>query len=525
MSSSYGSRWRIGLFVALGLFVASRIATLSAFPIFNDETIYLQYAQRIHDDWSNNKFISMNGEFTDWKPPLQYWMAAPFIDLGNDPLLVGRIIAFLVSIAGFFGIYLFSKELFTEREGVLAALLYVICPPALLHNDQFTAENFLFSTAPLLYWALLKAMRPNKAAFKWMLVAAVLGAALLLFKQSGLLLLALSLVLPLARLEANETASDRPARGFLRNVSLVATVSVLSIFAANALLPAEFSATREHFNSRWTMSFHELAGLPFAAWRANLDVVADYIASYYSWVALIFFCVFGWLALRRKNSADLALTLMCLTGAGVVIFLLRGFNEYLFNTAVIAVFIPLLGRMGVVINDFARATKTGLLRYPALLCAGFLVAHWGYQDILMNVSAGKYLERSSGWARSNYLQTWSTGFGVKEIVALLEKEKETGTVFADCQWGNPGTALEVYGKKRFPNLRVVNITREFLDHSETKKLKNFVLPLGPVRLAIYSADPSLGRLLWQQNINRHMCETRMEIKAHPSQMPIVVCRF
>src|ERR1044071_6971606 len=168
MSFSYDNRWRIGLFVALGLFLLSRILSLTAFPIFNDETIYLQYSQLIHDNWDKNKFISMNGEFVDWKPPLQYWMAAPFIEWGNDPLIVGRALACLVSLAGFFGAYLFAKELFAEREGVLAALLYVICPPVLLHNNQFTAETFLTSTALLLYWALLRAMGAGKLHWLWL---------------------------------------------------------------------------------------------------------------------------------------------------------------------------------------------------------------------------------------------------------------------------------------------------------------------------------------------------------------------
>ena len=155
--------WRNALLILFGVFCVSRLLTLTAFPIFNDEAIYLQYAQRIHDDWQKNKFISMQGEFTDWKPPLMYWMTAPFIEWGHDPLLAGRAVAFLVSIAGFFGFYLFAKELFGEREGVISALLYLLCPPVLFHNNQFTAETFLISTAPLFYWALLRAMQPDKA--------------------------------------------------------------------------------------------------------------------------------------------------------------------------------------------------------------------------------------------------------------------------------------------------------------------------------------------------------------------------
>jgi hypothetical protein len=165
-----------------------------------------------------------------------------------------------------------------------------------------------------------------------------------------------------------------------------------------------------------------------------------------------------------------------------------------------------------------------MMRYTVLLCAGFLVAHWSYQDILMNVSPGKYIERSSRWARTNYLEGWPTGFGVREIVELLEKERRPGIVFTDPQWGNPRAALEVYGRKRFPNLRIKGITREFLDSEETRKLKEFVPRFGPVHFAIFSADASRGRERWQANIEAQMCDTRTEIKAYPSQMPIVVCQ-
>jgi hypothetical protein len=525
------------MLVALGLFLLTRILTLTAFPIFNDEAIYLQYSQKIQSDWEKNKFISMNGEFTDWKPPLQYWMAAPFIGWGNDPLVAGRLVAFFVSIAGLFGTYLFSKELFTEREGIFAAFLYVLCPTVLFHNNQFTAETFLFSTTPLLYWAILKLMRPDKPDWIWALVATSLGTALLLFKQSGFLLLGVSIFLPLARLRSRQADAGVPTedmpprqfdgernwRGFVRNVALVVAVIVCCRLAATALLPSEFNAAREHFNSRWVMSLPELFDLPIAIWRTNLALVADYIGSFYSWTVALLFCVFGWFALRAKDFAELALVFMCAAGATATIFLLRGFNEYLFNTAVIAALLPLLARLAVLIRH--SLGKEGPMRRMLLLCVGLTLVYWGYQDILMGMSPVDYIERSTAWSVANYLKSWSTGFGVKETVAMLEKEKGPGIVFTDAQWGNPGTALEVYRAKRFPNLRIVPISREFLDASESRKLTDAAKKMELTHLAIFSADNSEPRQQWLGNVEREMCETRVEIRAHRDQTPIIVCRF
>jgi 4-amino-4-deoxy-L-arabinose transferase-like glycosyltransferase len=527
MSSGHANhgRWRAALFIALGIFLLTRFLTLTALPIFNDEAIYLQYSQRIHENWEKNKFISMNGEFTDWKPPLQYWLTAPFIEWGNDPLVVGRVMALLVSVAGFFGIYLFSKELFGEREGVVAAALYVLCPPALLHNGQFTAETFLFSSAGLVYWALLKAMRWNRLGWAWAIVAAFFGTALLLFKQSGFSLLAISVILPLARFPQRDIRLSQAAKQVAWNVGLVAMVICVSLLAANAILPSEFNATRDQFNRRWVMSIPELAALPLPVWRANLNLVTDYIGSSYSWAVPLLFCVFTWLAVRRRHFAELAIATMCLAGGGAVTFLLRGFNEYLFNTAVIAVLLPLLARTIVFASEFAEEVRETALRRVVLVLAGLALSYWVYQDTLMAVSPGKYFEQGTPWAANNYLKSWSTGFGVKEIVKMLEKEKRPGIVFADSQWGNPGTALEVYRKKRFPNLQIAVMTREFLDRTESRKLKEFVTRLRPVHFAIYSADTSERRREWQINVEEQMCERREEIRAYPAQIPIIVCQF
>jgi 4-amino-4-deoxy-L-arabinose transferase-like glycosyltransferase len=523
MSSGYANRarWRSALVIALGLFLLTRFLTLAAFPIFNDEAIYLQYAQRIHEDWQKNKFVSMNGEFTDWKPPLQYWLTAPFIEWGSDPLIVGRVVALAVSVAGFFGGYLFSKELFSEREGVVAAALYLLCPPVLLHNPQFTAETFLFSTAALLYWALLKAMRWEKLDWASAIGAAFFGTALLLFKQSGFALLALSILLPLARLPQKGV----PLRLSAWNVGLVVAVIGGSLLAASAILPSEFNAARDHFNRRWVMSFPELAAFPIVIWRANLKLLTDYIGSSYSWAVPLLVCVFIWLAIRRKNFAELAIALMCLAGGGAVLFLLRGFNEYLFNTAVIAVLLPLLARTIVVASESAPSGRETAVRRAVLVVAGLALIHWAYLDTLMIVSPGRYFEQSTPWAAGNYLKSWSTGFGVKEIVNRLANEKRPGIIFVDPQWGNPGTALEVYRKKRFPNLQVIAMGREFLDPEQTRKLKELATRRAPVHFAIYSADGSDERPQWQAIVEEQMCERQEEIRAYPTQMPIVVCRF
>jgi hypothetical protein len=273
------------------------------------------------------------------------------------------------------------------------------------------------------------------------------------------------------------------------------------------------------------MSLADLATMPIETWRANLGLVSDYIASSYSWGAVLLASLFAWFAIRKKNPAELTLISMALASAAGVVLLLRGFNEYIFNTAIITLLLPVLATVGVAACDRTAAAKAAWVRCAVLVCAGLTLVYWVYQDTLMVVSAGRFIERSSTWAKTNYLESWSTGFGVKEIVMMLEKEKAPGIVFADTQWGNPRTALEIYRAKRFPNLRIVPISREFLEATGARKLAEDAKKLAPIHFAVFSSDKSGLRQQWQDNIEREMCMTRTEIRVYPRQKPIVVCRF
>ena len=518
-------RPRTLLLALVALFLATRLLTVHSFPIFSDESLYLDYAQLIHRDWAKHKFVSMNGYHGDWKPPLQYWLAAPVIDLGRDPLLAARTVAFLFSLLGLFGCYAFAKKLFGEAEGLAAAALWVLCPTVLFHNNQFTAETFLISSAPILYYAQLMTCEPRRARWLWAIAAVVLGAVLLLFKQSGFLLLALSIALPLARFGQAEAARAKWKEMAL-NVCRVAAIIVAARLLADAVLPAEFNQTKERFNAKWVMNPAELFTLPGAVWRANLRIVFDYIGAYYGWAVPLLVAVGLWLGAWKRDFSALTLLAMFAIAAGAICFLLRGFNEYMLNTAVVAVLLPLLARVAVRATDLPRTDAIRLARPSILALAVFTVGFWLYQLALMAGSAGRYIERSTPWANTNYLKSWATGFGVEEVLTMLEAEQGPGIVFTDSQWGNPSTAIVVYGRKQlFPKLRILPITPEFLDAAKTRKLRDDYQRMAPTRLVIFSADSSGVRAQWQANIEREMCATRTEVIAHPGQTPLIVCRF
>src|SRR5436190_2240513 len=199
---------RTSFWLAAALFVTTRLATLLSFPIFNDEAIYLQYSQFIHDDFSTYKFVSMNNVFRDWKPPLQYWLGSILVQKGDNPLLMGRLVAWGISVLGFFGMYLLNRQLFGKKTALWAGFIYALCPPVLFYNNQFIAETFVFSTIPFFYWFVLKAVTGDRFQWSCAAGAACSGAILLLFKQSAMPLLVLGLMLPFVRVPGRQ-ARDR----------------------------------------------------------------------------------------------------------------------------------------------------------------------------------------------------------------------------------------------------------------------------------------------------------------------------
>ena len=525
--------WKWLLVGGAALFVLTRAITLLSFPIFNDEAIYLQYSQAIHADFSKYKFISEGGLYADWKPPLQYWIGAPFMGFVDDPLLAGRLAVFLVSLFGLWGLYLFVKELFGRREAALAVVVYALCPTALFFNIQFVAEAFVFSFAPWVYWAFLRAIRADKLRLWYAALAAVFGALLLLSKQSGMVYLGLAVLLPFAVLDRK--GEHRPWRewnwkGFFIRLGVVAAGIVLAVVLRQFGTSAQSAQVEQNFNGNWLMGVKDLVALPWSTWQVNWESIRDYYWSYYSVFILLPLLYFFWIAAAswKRHFKDLVLALGFLAGSFAVLVLLKGFNEYIYNTAVIVFLVPMLAR--AVLEAWSRA-RTGAWHFARVAGAAVLASlvllavHWIYQDGLMKISPAGYIRRSTAWADHNYLENWSGGFGVAEAIAEVKTHESPGIILADPQWGNPRTALEVYNGE-YPRLRVIGITIDFQTPAGTQAAKAYILAQPfKTRLVVFSTARNETRAVWQDNVEKYLCATRKEIQVQPTQPPIVVCSF
>lgn len=535
--------WQWILWIGVGLFVLSRVFLLLSFPVFNDEAIYLQYSQLVHQDFDKYKFVSEGGMYADWKPPLQYWVGSAFMELASDPLAAGRLASLFISLLGLWGVYLFVRQLFGKKEAAVAVLLYALCPPALFYNNQFVAETFVFSLAPFMYWAFLKATGGEKIRPLYAVIAAVFGALVILSKQSGMVYVLLAVLLPLAAFGRREETQRRRGEdhrrekvavtrwdwgGLLARFGTVAGGLLLAYILSRLGISSASAQVQGRFDSNWLMSIGDLLKLPTAIWHTNWTFIRDYYYHYYSVFILLPLAYFFYLAVRnawKRSFKDGLLALGFLAGSFAVLVLLKGFNEYIYNTAVIVFLIPMLARAFLAALDAAKLKRERALGAAVLLSFVLLAGHWAYQDGLMKASAAGYIRRSSPWAVANYLNNWSGGFGVAEAISFLKEQPGPGLVLADPQWGNPRTAMEVWNKD-YPDLRVIGMTSDFQSEDGTQAAKAHIdtQPFKS-RLAVFSAATNQGRILWQENVEKYLCATRKEIQVEPQQPPIVVCTF
>ena len=121
--------------------------------------------------------------------PLYYYMlAAPLLfakDSINNPIIIISIIA-LLNVFAVFLLYKLGKDFFSEKVGLIAAVLLALSPWDILYSRFITTPNFLLFFIIILMYSLLKIIL-NKD-YKYFIPLAVAGALSLHFHLSVLFL-------------------------------------------------------------------------------------------------------------------------------------------------------------------------------------------------------------------------------------------------------------------------------------------------------------------------------------------------
>jgi 4-amino-4-deoxy-L-arabinose transferase-like glycosyltransferase len=408
------------------LYFATRLYNIMSLPIFTDEAIYTRWAQiaRFDPNW---RFISL----TDGKQPLFVWFDMIVMRFVNDPLLAGRLVSVFAGFATMVGLYFLGKTLFNKKVGVLASLLYIFYPFALVYDRMALYDSLV---ATLFVWGVI--FEILLVRYRRLDIALILGFILggaVLNKTSGFLLIYL---FPLSLFLFN--FKDKKWKfNLVKWASLAFLSTALAYGFYSVLRLSPFVHIIEEKNTIFVYTFSQWLSHPFNFVQGNMIGLLDWTVSYLtiSGVLLVLASFF----IFRKNLKEklflFAFFIVPLLGLAL-------FGRVLYPRFILFMTMPLLILVAFSLDNILMKLRTNKAKAFGILVAllFFLRADFFILTDFKNAPI-PYSDLEQ------YINNWPAGGGVKEIIGILEREAKDKKIYVASlgTFGSlPTYSVEIY---------------------------------------------------------------------------------
>jgi hypothetical protein len=428
--------WGLFSFFLVVIYFLSRLIAIKSLPPFVDELIYVRWAQQGFYDPAM-RFLSLS----DGKQPLYIWIMSMMLSVFPNPLAVGRILSVFSGAISMIGLGVLSWQLFgSKRVAFIAAGLYIVYPLALLLDrfalyDSFLGALVLWSVIILLWF--VRSPTLGKA-----FIAAHIWAAALLTKSSavllGILLPAATLLYPIKKVKIMQT------------VMFLGIAAIFTVLYQSILLLSPIDSYIQQKNTLFIYSWKEWIDKPLGqVFLANIIPYTTWIIQYIS-LPLVLVAILTSMFDKANRSAYRFLGVWF-----VVPFLLIVITgKLIYPRHLFFLTFPILLTAAVGISILSRHIsswwRTGLI-VSLILLPSILMNN----GILTNMRTASIPQVD----REQYIDGWSAGWGVKEIVLLLQQEAAVNqiTIVTEGSFGSlPTTAMELYFAHH-PNVSLVRL--------------------------------------------------------------------
>ncbi|OGD61259.1 hypothetical protein A3I57_02255 [Candidatus Beckwithbacteria bacterium RIFCSPLOWO2_02_FULL_47_23] len=387
---------------ALLVFGFTRLVNLDLIPIFADEAIYLRWAQLLAFDW-RHLFVPL----TDGKTPLFMWLLAPFLRLGFDPLLTGRILSAVSGLGTVAGIYFLAKKLFDQKTACLAAGLALVQPFLLFYNRMSLTDSLLTG---LIVWSVY---------FGTGVKLGITAALAILVKPSALSYLILA---PIFKIKAWRQ-------------HLTAGIIVITVYNLLRLSDSFYMIKQR--------SLDYLQGPTLQHWFSTVQVFGGWLLSYLGWPLIFAFILALIIGAKFKEkkigilSLFILLPFLALAAVGKIVY-----PRYLLP---MVPFVLIIASWGII-----RLNRLGLL----LIAVGVLSwLRFDYYLLTDPVKAPLHLAE-----KEQFFYDWSAGYGLEEIrqyLLALPTDKKI-VVATEGSFGTLPNGLEIYFSGH-PNIQILGV--------------------------------------------------------------------
>jgi hypothetical protein len=411
----------VGLLVFLHL--ATRALSLNALPIFLDEAVHLQWAERLFGEGRILRPVGSGRLLA----VAAYGVALPF----EDRLGAARMVASLAGAATLVLTMLLSDRLFGTRASLIAGTLYLLSPFALVYDRLALSDGFLSACLTAMMLAAVGLVRaPNRGSARLRL--AVLIALAILAKVSALLFL---LTVPLA------VPTLSPDRRSALRAAIVAVV--LGLLLASPML-GFFAVHGGEIANQHLVDPGEAAS---TVARTLVDM-GEWARSYFTLPALLAAAVS--LFLLRDGRA------LWLGGTVALPFILFALFSQPWSARYVLPTLPpfLILIAGGVDRLASRLPPASGVISACVLAAMASISFLSFdRALLFDPSRAPFPSDDS----RQLVTGWPAGYGVREIALRLSREAESGTVVAYVDGGGTrtlSTSLAVLLGRR-PSIRLI----------------------------------------------------------------------
>lgn len=396
---------------------------LTVIPIFNDESIYLDWADR-----SVNVPGMLYYSIYDGKTPFQLWLFGISEKFFQDPLFAGRIVSVVLGALTIAGLYLLSSKFADKRTAVFVSIFYLFTPIIFFYNRQALMESGVAAAGVWGVYFFLEYLKTKKPKYI-VLTGIVLGLGFFIKTNSILFLIAISVV----EIYRNLKKKDKTVLMGLGYIWLCffAAISLL-------LINPEFWSSLS-MNSRYAFTPLELLHFPIINWLTNIYSNISILFIFMTPFIFILTVAGGYLFFKK----DKTLFLLILLPVIFQTLLVKAPTQ-----RYIVSFIPLLLIfVGYTINKIYLKNK--ILGVFILTVSIILPALFVLMQIFSPKSYFSSTKPYSNATETYYVSGHLSGYGINRLIQKLESTgyKQVLVTFAS-NTGNPESTINIYFKNK-----------------------------------------------------------------------------
>ncbi|GDX61784.1 hypothetical protein LBMAG33_0940 [Candidatus Levyibacteriota bacterium] len=458
------------------LYFSFRLYRITYLPIFTDEAIYTRWAQIALND-SNWRFISL----TDGKQPMFVWLAMISMKLFNDPVFSARMVSVFAGFFTMIGLWILTWEVFRNKYASFLSVLVYICYPFAQVYDRMALYDSLVATfyTWALYFSILL-IRGIRLDIAYTLGFIIGGG--ILTKSTNFFSIYL---LPFTLILFDWQKSNLKKRLFTW-IGLIIVVFLVSYAIYFILRLSPLFSMVNIKNATFVYPFSEWIKNPGIYLITNAKSLITWLFEYLNPIYIILI-ISSFFFYRKYQKEKLLLFLyFILPFIALIIFAKTLFPRFIFFMTIPLLSLVSLGLYSII----ERINKLFIKVLLVLLFVGysaFVSFKIAYDPINAPISIAD---------SSQYINNWTAGWGVVEIIALLREEAKDKKIFIATEgtFGLMPASLELYlvqnkniKIKGYWPLDSIKLPKEVLDSA--KNIPTYFVFYQPQHFIIPSSYP------------------------------------